>query len=100
MAGGAVLAAVLPLENNFEKLAPRSSYNDYEFQPLRSEQRRHNTALSFIQDVRWNGVDIDIFVYDLTAAEASKKLGEVFKFLKARLIELFDDDIEICFIKV
>ena len=97
VAGGAVLGALLPLEQHWRRIAPSPFADESRdfvrrFRPTdqisRLEQDQLLTPAKYLREVRWKSSDVDIFVYGLNAEAADAKLASLLllitKALKAR----------------
>ncbi|KAI9024784.1 hypothetical protein DFJ74DRAFT_56354 [Hyaloraphidium curvatum] len=90
IAGGSVLAALLPLDNGFANRRPpltASRYYHYDFRPLGWSEKRKSMQ-DFMLTCRWPSGDVDIFLYGLKGQQATSKMIEIFTFLKSRFVEL------------
>ena len=87
VAGGAVLASLLPLDTNWQRMigndfhtspwAPLFYFvtrfsNDND--PFSVMTARQQTAEKFMKNVRWPDSDVDIFIYGLTSEAADRKV--------------------------
>ena len=102
-AGGAVLASLLPVDPNFARLKPASSYLDYDFyfRRLRTNFTSPPQKLdNFMREVLWPHSDVDLFVYGLEEQEAQAKLLAIASSLRRALLKRHGMDTDVCFIKV
>jgi hypothetical protein len=128
VAGGAVLACVLPVEQGYQHLMPpltAQKWFQHDFMPLRRSSKDKRTFQEFIQDCRCPSGkkfktgpvastskashllphvflltgDIDIFVYGLDQTKANARLVQVMVRLKERIRETVGDSVDAVFIK-
>lgn len=90
VAGGAVLASLLPVPSNFMHLQPsyyREEWIDFDFRSSDGREQRNATEPrrsleQFMQRTRWPHADIDLFIYGLSAEEANRKVQSIMKLLR------------------
>ncbi len=73
VAGGAVLASVLPLEARWPQMSPRGENVYFTTFNKESAFEPRRTLASFFKDVRWPGADVDLFIHGLDEAAANLK---------------------------
>lgn len=99
-----MLASLLPVDPNFPRLKPASSYLDYDFYFRRL--RRTNVSSppqkldTFMREVLWPHSDVDLFVYGLKEQEAQAKLLAIASSLRRTLLKRHGMDTDVCFVKV
>lgn len=86
IAGGAILACLLPPNPKYARLKPSNwkmefcDYNFIDFEGIQIDATTPNRSLSqYMQEVRWPESDVDMFIYGLTSAEADEKLQAILK---------------------
>jgi hypothetical protein len=96
VAGGSVVASLLPLEESWRRIAPspladesRDFVRRYRpSDPASLIEQSSMSPATYLAEVRWKSGDIDVFVYGLDAAAADAKLAAlvllISKALKAR----------------
>ena len=98
-----MLASLLPVDPNFARLKPASSYLDYDFyfRHLRTNFTSPPQKLeTFMREVLWLHSDVDLFVYGLEEQEAQAKLLAIASSLRRALLKRHGMDTDVCFIKV
>ena len=98
-----MLASLLPVDPNFARLKPASSYLDYDFyfRRLRTNFTSPPQKLdNFMREVLWPHSDVDLFVYGLEEQEAQAKLLAIASSLRRALLKRHGMDTDVCFINV
>ena len=107
IAGGAVLASILPVDPNFACLTRGyidPTWVDFNFGPCGANGRPaagvQNTLAKFMQEVRWPHGDIDLFIHSVSnAEEAGAKLKEILFTLRKKIKLTFGVDKDVVFCK-
>ena len=103
VAGGAVLACLLPFPREYPHLEAAKFMPWWDFKKLsrmwrRSSGEKPQTFESFARTTRWPTGDVDIFLYGLTKSEAAVKLGQILEVIR-RNIKQEDGDHDVVFAK-
>ena len=107
IAGGAVLASILPADPHFACLARGyidPTWVDFNFGPCGANGRPaagvQNTLAKYMQEVRWPYGDIDLFIHSVSSAEeAGAKLKEVLVTLRKKIKLSFGVEKDVVFCK-
>jgi hypothetical protein len=109
VAGGAVLGSLLPLPEGFETLQSWAGVEgvreimpmfDFKMQHLYTSNRSpRSSSATFLGWKRWQGADIDLFIYGLDKQAAARKLEAILKALRRAVVKAAGVKYEALFIK-
>lgn len=104
LAGGAVLASLLPKDQQFKRLKP-TPYRQFEFdlyhgrmRPL-GEDDPSRTEEQYFRETRWPLADVDLFVYGLDADAAQHKLLKILAHLQRSIVRAHGIQNDVYFVK-
>ena len=108
VAGGAVLASLMPPEGNYKNLKPLagnggSSWCEFDLYHNRrrgiGNEEPTRTMAQYLRETRWPTADIDLFVYGLDEPSASLKLLAILTTIQRTIIRKHGVGNDVCFIK-